>query len=107
MSNLERQRRFRAAHPGYFRKYKTRRRPDWKAAYAAALAAASANVATPEPPALPEPVAMPVKPAPLMLPGPADIPVIPGINAIAAMPAPAPQAVSHSATTPAVRSLAA
>lgn len=39
MSNVERQRRFRALHPGYYRKYKARRAGDIKTLMAAAQAA--------------------------------------------------------------------
>jgi hypothetical protein len=53
MSNTERQRRFRASHPGYFNKYK-RRVPRGAAAREAArivaLAAAEASVAPAAPP---------------------------------------------------------
>jgi hypothetical protein len=47
MSNVQRQRKFRAAHPGYFRKYRTRtpRRSEQVATFLAQVAAAEATMA--------------------------------------------------------------
>jgi hypothetical protein len=87
-SNAERQRQFRARHPGYFKKYRTSIRA-FKRAQRHAEAAAAARVAatTVEPLAPPVSVALPAQPAPLMLPAPAELPRFPGMNTIEMIPA--------------------
>jgi hypothetical protein len=94
MSNAERQRRFQAAHPGYDRRRKARRRAALKRSskkgmdeHLAVLRAEQATMAS-DAPALPAPA--PAPPAPhrvLTLPAPADQIVVPGLNAIARPPA--------------------
>jgi hypothetical protein len=91
-SNAERQREFRRRNPGYYGRLHAKRRADAKA-----LAAQRAAVAQ----------LLAVKPTPLMLPAPVVIPVIPGMNAIFATPAPAPLPVSLTVSQPAERPIAA
>jgi hypothetical protein len=67
MSNLERQRRFRASHPGYFNKYNARRR--------AKKTAIVEEVPT-------EALALAAPREPLMLPAPVQTIEIPGMNTI-------------------------
>ena len=91
MSNAERQRRFRAAHPGYFNKYNHRRTALRLKAYAAAQAAAMAakkqQAQTQETPAAPPatatPLAIPVS-MQLCLPAPVVDPTIAAIEALRA-----------------------
>jgi hypothetical protein len=78
MSNTERQRQFRLRNPGYYNKYNARRSAIYKGAKARIEAMAAADAA-----------AAPA-PAPLALPAPAVVPVLPGLNAIRATPAPVP-----------------
>ena len=85
MSNVERQRRFRARHPGYFNKYNGRRKAMRLATTAKMRAEilameAEARAAAQAPPA---PLALPVKPI-LMLPAPVQDPVVAEIDALAA-----------------------
>jgi len=89
MSNAERQRQFRARHPNYDHRYRARR----KAAIAGGLAVMAAPAAA----------------EPLALPAPVRMPLFPGLNAIPATPARAPQLVpiSQPETMPAHQSLAA
>jgi hypothetical protein len=88
MSNVQRQRRFRARHPGYFQRYHARQK-----AAIAALQAAPAEPAAAEP---------------LMLPAPVEMPLFPGLSAIPTTPARAPQPVPipQPATMPAHQSIA-
>jgi hypothetical protein len=84
MSNAERQRRFRASHPGYNKKYN--RRPNAEEtrrikqrileAFAAKAAEAAAKAAAAKPQ--------------LLLPAPAEPIIIPGMNTIEATPATVP-----------------
>ena len=88
MSNTERQRKFRASHPGYFRKYKPRRNANqqairtWTAALAAAqaaeTAAAAATAASIETP--PARLALPAPPVRLALPAPVEPLEFPALN---------------------------
>jgi hypothetical protein len=89
LSNAERQRQFRARHPNYYHRYRARR----KAAIAGRLAVMAAPAAA----------------EPLALPAPVQMPLFPGLNAIPATPARAPQLVpiSQPETMPAHQSLAA
>ena len=95
LSNAERQRQFRARHPNYDHRYRARR----KAAIAGRLAVMAAPAAA----------------EPLALPAPVQMPLFPGLNAIPATPARAPQLVpisqpatiSQPETMPAHQSLAA
>jgi hypothetical protein len=104
MSNNERQRRFRASHPGYFNKYNGRRKAMRKAAkeknraMMAALAAAEAEKAR---------AAAAIPAMSLMLPAPAEIPIIPGMNTIGVTPAQEPLTISLPKTIPVNRSIAA
>jgi hypothetical protein len=80
-SNAERQRQFMARNPGYYRKYNARRRGDpeqRRQAMAAMLQAAQAAEAAAVPP--------PVR----ALPAPGEQLILPGLEAFAAAPAPAP-----------------
>jgi hypothetical protein len=98
MSNLERQRKFRRSHPGYFRKYK--RKPDKEAVrqhLMAVLAAAEKAEAEKAQQAR----------QPLMLPAPAETPIIPGMTTPGALLAQGLLAASQPATTPGGRAIAA
>src|SRR5688572_10359751 len=93
MSNTERQRKFRAANPGYFNKYNNRRKAHRIAAQKKVLklfkelakakaAALQQQQQQPAPPA-PPPLTLPPKPL-LMLPAPVRDPAMDALNALAA-----------------------
>ena len=84
MSNLERQRRFQASHPGYDRRRVARKRAAVKRGAAQRLAALAAQAAAAE-----------AKPQVLMLPAPVEDPVVVELNALATSHAtsPAPEPV--------------
>jgi hypothetical protein len=75
MSNAERQRQFRERNPGYYTRLRAKRKAQMEA-FAAARVAAAARV--------------------LALPAPVEMPIIPGMNTIEAMPAPAPVPIEVS-----------
>ncbi len=82
MSNIERQRRFRERHPGYYDRYHASRRARIKA-NGAAMAMATETVAEKV-----QPVALPAMVVRLALPAPVETIVIPGMNTIGQMPVP-------------------
>jgi hypothetical protein len=117
MSNAERQRKFRAANPGYFNKYNNRRKARRIAAQKKVLALfkelakAKAAATQQQQPALPAPLAIPVEPM-LMLPAPVQDPTMDALNDLAASiksksTAREPLSVATPATCPADRSIAA
>lgn len=78
MSNAERSRRFREAHPGYHARIQARKRASTKAGVAKFLAEYPAMLAAAEA----------AQREPLMLPAPVELLELPGLNAIPAkMPA--------------------
>ena len=114
MSNAERQRKFRAANPGYFNKYNNRRKGRRIAAQKKALAlfkelatAKAAAMQQHQQPEIPE-----MAKAPLMLPAPVQDPAMDALNALAASlrsksTAREPLHVATPATLPAAGSIAA
>ena len=94
MSNVERQRRFRERNPGYYNRYNARHKVNHQEA-AAAWEAAMAQAQAAE-----EAQAKRATAGPLMLPAPAVIPVLPGINTIEVVPAPAPLPIAQPAAIP-------
>src|SRR4051794_23059305 len=103
MSNSERQRKFRASHPGYFNKYNGRRRTIAKNAKARVIAmlraqAAEANIAT----VAPAIFTIPVPTVRLALPAPAIDLTLLAINELAQRHARA-QPIAPSATIPVAR----
>ena len=82
MSNIERQRRFRERHPGYYGRYHANYRARIKANVVAIAMATETMGETVQPLALPPMVVR------LALPAPVETIVIPGMNTIGQMPVP-------------------
>ena len=118
MSNVERQRRFRKRHPGYYGRYHRRRKAAADRTRAIMEANAQANTPAAVPataPALPGPIVHPAlisltaAPALRVLPAPAVMLVIPGLNTIpeiVTLPAPAPQSAWQPVILPIERAIA-
>jgi hypothetical protein len=85
MSNAQRQREFLERHPGYYRRFRARRKAKMRAYVAELAAKAQAQIAHREP---------------LMLPAPVEMIEIPGMTTIGAIPAREPVMLQVVAANP-------